>query len=109
MLTETEAATATLPCEVEAEGVEVEPEPPPPLADAVESAFERSPATWLSTPPPDEPPPELLPGAPAAEAVVVATELESPAAVRLPAAAVRFRAMVAMTHGLLNLIHTPAP
>ena len=51
IVTATAAATDTGPPEVDADGVELPPEPEPPLPDDRLPAFERSPATWPSTPP----------------------------------------------------------
>src|SRR5438270_5357211 len=105
----TEAAAETLPAEVLADGVVVEPESLPPPLVAWLSALERSPETAPSTPP-EGALASSAAGAPPAEALLVAVEVESPLAERLRAATpLRLRATVALTEWLAIVTATAMP
>jgi hypothetical protein len=109
IVTATAAATDTGPLDVEADGVPVEPEPDPPLPEEMPLAFERSPATWPSTPPTGAPG-APSPGAPFADAVAVPFVDVVPEAAMV-AAPVTFseRLLVAVTSCSATVTATAAP
>ena len=105
IVTATAAATETGPPEVVADGVELEPEPEPPLADETLPAFERSPATWPSTPPDGA---EL--DVPFADAVADPSVVIEPVAVKDAAPVTsRERFVVAVTVCVASVTATAAP
>jgi hypothetical protein len=105
IVTATAAATEIGPPEVDAEGVPVPPEPEPPAAMDCAPAFERSPATWPSTPPDGA---EL--DVPFADAVAVLLVVEEPAAVTLAApVTMSVPLVVAETECVASVTATAAP
>src|SRR6266516_1970795 len=110
MLMAIAAATEIPPLEVDADGVAAAPpSPEPPFALEVLDACERSPATWLSTPP-DGASDEFLSGAPAADAVALSVDVESSdAAIVTPPFAVTSRITNALAVWLLMFSASAMP
>ena len=105
IVTATAAATDTGPPDVDADGVAVELEPDPPLAADWLPAFERSPATWPSTPPDGA---ELE--VPFADAVADPFVVEEPVALIVAAPpTVSERLVVADTASVASVTATAAP